>query len=345
MRDLIDKSFDNVADVEDLISAYRLILCRNPEKNGYEHYVKLIKKGLFVDKLFSEFINSKEYKNRTDVEIDEPHQQFYHLSATSLQDMGKDNILLNTYLPVEKYDHLYNNLVDSQPSSSREYFRYHRRRYYELFNAMAYYLKGKAEPRVLDVGVSGFLPIYKKLHPNIVLVTIDRPTYQHGFNAEYCVKTCGAKHHYSADLNRVSLSQSWGTPSLGAFDFIVFTEVLEHLVVNPIDLLSDIISLLKPDGHLYLTTPNFFQHGYLRQIERRENPQQIFPRRGENYDAHHHFREYSMNELLRFIQESGGEVENYYFSDCWDDGLLKKTFLLLHPDQRSNLVIISKAKR
>jgi hypothetical protein len=51
-----------------------------------------------------------------------------------------------------------------------------------------------------------------------------------------------------------------------------------------------------------------------------------------------------MKELLHFLNEAGGEVVQYYYSDCWDDPRLVKTFLSRYPDQTSNLVIIIRPK-
>ncbi len=45
------------------------------------------------------------------------------------------------------------------------------------------------------------------------------------------------------------------------FDIIIFTEVLEHLNFHPDRTLHKIRSLLKPDGYLYLTTPDASQWG------------------------------------------------------------------------------------
>jgi len=47
-----------------------------------------------------------------------------------------------------------------------------------------------------------------------------------------------------------------GGKQLEQFDLVVLTEVIEH-VNNPIDVIENISQLLKKDGLLYLTTPNF----------------------------------------------------------------------------------------
>lgn len=49
----------------------------------------------------------------------------------------------------------------------------------------------------------------------------------------------------------------------GSFDIIICTEVLEH-VANPFDAVKELKRMLKPEGHLFVTTPfNFRIHGPL----------------------------------------------------------------------------------
>jgi 2-polyprenyl-3-methyl-5-hydroxy-6-metoxy-1,4-benzoquinol methylase len=140
-----------------------------------------------------------------------------------------------------------------------------------------------------------------------------------GAGADYYVAQWKAERYYNVDLNTHSLSTEWGTPPLGLFDYVVCAEVLEHLIVNPVEFISSLLSLLEPEGYLYLTTPNFFSHGHLGQIERREHLMAVYPKQGENNDHHQHFREYSLKELVEFTKEAGGTVINADYSDCWDD--------------------------
>lgn len=251
------------------------------------------------------------------------------------------SLLSDNYLNIEKYDHLYSELVSLHPESQRDYFGVHKKRYYELFNAMAYYLADIKVPKVLEIGVSGFLPLYKQLFPDICLTTVDRPVELNGCDSTYAMKHCKAEHHYNVDLNKETLYQNMDMTILRKYDYIICTEIIEHLIVNPVEFLSDLISLLNSNGYLYLTTPNYFSHHNIKKMEQRLNPQHIFPKRGENWDAHHHFREYEMNELINFINEAGGDMVNFYYSDCWDDQELINGILSEHPDWKSCLVIIA----
>jgi hypothetical protein len=243
----------------------------------------------------------------------------------------------------ETYNRLWEELIATQPEQAHEYFLYHKKRYYELFDTMALYLSGQS-CRVLEVGVSGFLSLYKKLFPNMSLVTIDRPVELKGANAFYCVEECGAERHYNIDLNRVQIDKNFGDPPLGTFNFVICTEVIEHLMVNPIEFIRGLLTLIEPGGHLYLTTPNFISYQNIQKIKNHENPQPVFPGIDRNEDHGHHFREYTMRELSRFTREAGGHILSATYSDCWDDMRLAQ-LLSEHPEQRSNIVIVASSSR
>ena len=79
------------------------------------------------------------------------------------------------------------------------------------------------------------------------------------------------------------------------------------------------MSLLKPSGYLYLTTPNFFSRSNCKLLFKQQNPQKLYPKSLDNQDAHYHNREYEMKELCKIFENSGGQIIYSYWSDCWDE--------------------------
>lgn len=98
----------------------------------------------------------------------------------------------------------------------------------------------------------------------------------------------------------------------GHFDGVVYCEILEHLVRDPIAVFAGIHRVLKPGGWLVLTTPN---------VARRQNLIRL--RRGENiYDPYsgygpygRHNREYTAAELAELLSGTGFTVERIFTRD------------------------------
>lgn len=94
----------------------------------------------------------------------------------------------------------------------------------------------------------------------------------------------------------------------GSFDAVVFTEIFEHLYVNPLGTIEEIHRVLKPGGFVYLTTPNLIG---LRPLTK------TFMRGTVADDAYSvlsgikagrmigHFREYTPREIHRILQMTG----------------------------------------
>lgn len=96
------------------------------------------------------------------------------------------------------------------------------------------------------------------------------------------------------------------------FDAVLFCEVLEHLQSDPVKVLVEIKRILKPSGHLILTTPN---------VARLENVCRLIA--GTNiYDPYsgygpygRHNREYNKDELARLLDYCGYDVETLFSAD------------------------------
>ena len=100
------------------------------------------------------------------------------------------------------------------------------------------------------------------------------------------------------------------------FDAVLFCEVIEHLTNDPMQALLNIKSMLKPDGHLILTTPN---------VNRLENIARMIS--GANmYDPYsgygpygRHNREYNKHELQLLLTHLGFDIEVMFTSDVHEN--------------------------
>jgi SAM-dependent methyltransferase len=242
------------------------------------------------------------------------------------------------------YDQLYRERFDSgRPLivGQAEYGPQHKERFWEMFNAATYLLHGRSSPRVIEFGTSEFSAIFQPLLPGVELHLSDRPVAPDyiGFTQEVARRIAACKLYQAIDLEGGTRAILESGLETGSYDLVVFAETLEHLDVNPIELLEALIRLLKEDGFLYLTTPNFFRRENRERLARFENPQEIYPAADGNWDEHHHHREYAAKELFRFIEAAGGQTHAFYFSACWD------TEPLPQEHERGNLVFVIQRRR
>gem|GEM_PF-738745 len=337
------------AQVDTLIDqVYALVLGRTPDATGRKDYLqKILDKKLPIDGLIPTLQASEEYRQRAlgwQAHGDPEISRFLtpNVQSFSQRLMAHDHLSKKDFEQI--WDHVFSGdrqLVIGQ----QEYALPHKKRFWELFNAVALLIDDIPHPRLLEFGVSEYSRFYKSLFPDLILDTADRPVDPDyiGFTPSRCKQISGCENHFSVDLTQ---PHTLAATITNGYDVIVFAEVLEHLVVNPVELFSNLLGLLRPHGTIYLTTPNFFSRKHLEQIRNQENPQEVFPPTNGNWDAHYHHREYGIKELVRFVDQAGGRTTGWYFSDCWDHtGPLATTPDSLPASQRGNIVMTFTRKK
>jgi SAM-dependent methyltransferase len=90
-----------------------------------------------------------------------------------------------------------------------------------------------------------------------------------------------------------------------SIDLVLFTEILEHLAFNPIDMWKALFRVLKPGGTIVVTTPNYYYlHG------RAMRPLRFLTGKGggigaldilETRTLGHHWKEFSLRELKTYF--------------------------------------------
>ena len=98
----------------------------------------------------------------------------------------------------------------------------------------------------------------------------------------------------------------------GSFQVVLFCEMLEHLLMNPLATLRQIHRVLTPGGLLILTTPNVARIGNASSMIAGTNIYDPYSGFGP-YGRHN--REYTMRELHRLLKFAGFEVERSFTAD------------------------------
>lgn len=320
--------------------AYQHILGRQPDAQGREAYVDKLAAGkLQHADILKHLFGSEEFQAKSGVfnYSNHPAIQRYKEQCEKQLEEALDSCRA---LSEDIYQRAWAEVFESGKElviGQAEYGRQHRRRFYELINALILVTEGKPKPRLLEFGVSEFSQLYGQLRPGIQLDCADRPSDADyiGFNAETSLRVSGGKRFFAVDLNagEAAISASLAAAQ-GQYDLVLFTEVLEHLTANPVDILRQLLALLAPGGTLYLSTPNFFRQSNLARMTRHDNPQEVYPAGDDNWDAHHHHREYALLEMLEFIDQAGGRTRALQLSDCWDDPKPETTW------ERGNMVFL-----
>jgi hypothetical protein len=322
------------------------LLGREPDEEGLRFYVDhLINGRLDINAFLQQLVASSEFSEKSAAlgytlardEVLTPY-----LADPLVRDLSSRLATVDT-TGLESFDALVAGALEQADTvtGQRDYVVEHGVRFLELFHAARVLTSGVDRPRVLEFGGSVFSALYKVLLPGCRLVMADRPAIdgRPGFDEALCGKLAQPEAFVPVDLHADLQAPGISIDRHGPYDLVVFTEVLEHLTRHPVEILQFLLKRLTFRGSLYLTTPNAFSHGKLNLIGKRRNPQQVFPRGDENWDAHYHSREYSMSELVEFVKEARGRVRALYFSSCWD-GPEDARHLAEHPDQRSTLVIV-----
>lgn len=98
----------------------------------------------------------------------------------------------------------------------------------------------------------------------------------------------------------------------GSFRIVLFCEMLEHLLMNPLATLAQIHRVLEPGGVLVLTTPNVVRIGNASAIVDGSNIYDPYSGYGP-YGRHN--REYTMTELVRLLRFAGYTIDRSFTAD------------------------------
>lgn len=100
------------------------------------------------------------------------------------------------------------------------------------------------------------------------------------------------------------------------FDKILFCEVLEHIVVDPLKVFGKLRRILKPGGELILTTPNAVRLINFAHMLAGKNFFDKYHTQNGIYGRHN--REFSLSEVTRLLKSEGFGIKTAKTMDRYD---------------------------
>lgn len=115
-----------------------------------------------------------------------------------------------------------------------------------------------------------------------------------------------------------------------SFDLVLGMEIFEHLALDPYFFLREAARVLKPGGHIILTTPNVVSHRGVWKALNSHAPYSfgIFVPTGGVYGRHN--REYAPHEVEKLAQATGFETQSLKTLDVYDEKIDPGIAELLH---------------
>jgi len=200
---------------------------------------------------------------------------------------------------------------------SREYIDGYIKPHMRRFEVTSKLLESAIKPsmQVIDVGSYGTLvPVLKTLA--IKSITVTQPAS--GCNKQRV--TCGLPdahrgNDYPIHLDRFDLEGPFPYAD-ESFDFVLFTEVLEHLAYDPMHTLSEINRITKTDGYLLVSTPNCASTKAVFKILMGRNPN-FYPAYNRVPSLDRHNREYTPREVRELLHFAGFNLELFQTADVY----------------------------
>jgi SAM-dependent methyltransferase len=161
--------------------------------------------------------------------------------------------------------------------------------------------------RIVDVGSYGsLLPALKDIL-GLDHVTITQPPRSGQPRSEDTILSGARKgDKYTYHVDRFDLAESFPYAD-GAFDLVIFTEVLEHLTSDPMHTLSEINRITATGGWIVLSTPNCASTKSILSILAGGHPF-VYGVFTKDQGTDRHNREYVPCEVATLLEASGFDI-------------------------------------
>ena len=196
------------------------------------------------------------------------------------------------------------------------YFQNHARRTMRTVQVL---LDEKPKGKLLELGTSKVIPLLlQELQPELEVHVTDFDLSQ-----KQTGKMSISLGIYNRDVPvyRVDLEQQALPIESETFDYVLCCEVIEHMELDPMFMMSEINRILKPQGTLILTTPNITSTRALWKMLRGMEPH-FYMQYRKTPSYHRHNYEYSVIGL-RSVLKAAGFGGSIWSEDSFEDPIME----------------------
>jgi 2-polyprenyl-6-hydroxyphenyl methylase/3-demethylubiquinone-9 3-methyltransferase len=183
-----------------------------------------------------------------------------------------------------------------------DYLRAHYARYLQTRDFTLSPAASDARFEILDVGAHWLHNAFFYANRGHHLIVMDAPDTLERSPVKQAAKMMGADIRPTRRMEKAD--GLVGLPD-NSVDIILFCEVIEHLAFNPIPFWKQAYRVLRPGGHIIITTPNAFYHRSLSQrIQRLFQGECIGLPVSEILSVGtygHHWKEFTLAELRSYF--------------------------------------------
>lgn len=180
--------------------------------------------------------------------------------------------------------------------------RYHQTHLRRIARTLHVLLDQKPEGRLLELGTGAIIPLaLKELLPNLEVEVTN-------FNEDQ-----PPVHMFAASINgrygefpayRVDLEYDQIPVDNEYYDWVLCCEVVEHMEIDPMFMMSEINRVTKTGGGLLLTTPNIVSSRGLTKMMYGVEPY-FYMQYHIDRQYHRHNYEYSVHSLVKLVKAAG----------------------------------------
>jgi SAM-dependent methyltransferase len=190
--------------------------------------------------------------------------------------------------------------------AAQEYVQVHRTR---LARTLEITPPGGPEDRILEMGV--YLQITPALRTKLGYGTVRGCYYGAAGQVDRRTAVSAEGERFACDVDLFNAEKDPFPYAGEYFSTVLCCELIEHLFHDPMHLMSEVNRILKPSGHLVLTTPNLAAMRGISAILQGYHPgffhAYIRPAAEGETDARHN-REYTPREIHLLLENSGFSI-------------------------------------